>query len=546
MQRNNEMEEVPVEPAYTWSCPRICQPDFCQSIFTVKDMFLPVSWKKALWFGGLAVALGGVIATEVTTHAFSTAATYNNYAMMAVLYAVDPLMQLLFISTAKYPPPILSPDEKLTDIEAQQRANADVAIVIPTHCAANIIEATVRSCLQHVSAEQISILDNGNSDTPLDNTREVVRQVDRRIHYYWGHIGNKTFAQYIGARLAKQYQYIFTIDHDMRLPRLFSFETHLINHRVKAVSYPIRAVHPAEGETNILVRWQDIEYLLAGCAKQSQARFGGVLFPHGAVSMWERETFIKVLLQHDAVFFAEDVKLGMILKEMGYSMAIAGSAYLDTVVPETMFNNKPNFYEQRVRSWEMGRQRYTLKFLKQLFLVMPPTNNILDIIIYKIYEFYAVYTNLVDWWRLPMFILMARYPDYWIRMAIIIPASNIPLLLWNYIKLPIAGRKDLQCHLLDILTYPLFKLIESALSVGGVARLMSVVIPNYAPKPTVEEHELSMRQDKVKLLEEVRALEAQVDAPITYKRITYDRFFKPALTYDEIGEEFDYASFYVP
>ncbi len=545
------MEEVePNEPEATegWSFSNLCNTEFLKTVLTVRDMFCPVSLRKVLWFTSLAIVLGGVIAVEVTTGAFTTAATYDNYAIMALLYAVDPVMQLAYITTAKYPPALLppAPHEIDQEVPPSRNSNSRVAIIIPTHYAAGIIEDTVRSCLAHVHARQIFILDNGNSDVPLDNTREVVRNIDRAINYCWGHIGNKTFAQYVGTLLAKEFDVIFTIDHDMRLPTLFSFETHLLNETVKALCFPIRAVHPIKGESNILVRWQDIEYLLAGCAKQSQSRLGGALFPHGAVSLWDRNVFLEVLEKHDAVFYAEDVKLGMILKELGYRMDIAGSAYLDTIAPETLFGNKPNFYEQRVRSWEMGRQRYSLKFMKQLFTVLPPSRNPVDFSFYKLNEFYAVYTNIVDWWRLPMFILLVRYPSYWMRMAIIIAAGNIPVLLWNYVKLPLAGRQDLQCSLLDILSYPLFKLLESGMSIGGLARLMGVVIPNYTPKPDMQELISSFQTNREALMNEVMQNDRSLGAPLTYKRVMVDRFFKPAVSVDEIFEQFDASSFFVP
>ncbi|TAL64855.1 MAG: glycosyltransferase, partial [Legionella sp.] len=298
-----------------------CEPHFLSSVLNPNEVLFPVTWRKTLWWLGTTTVLGGCIATEVLTSAFSTAANYNNFILMCMLYGVDPVIQTIAILSAKYPVQNKPREIKLTD-EAVFRSNQDVAVVIPTHLAADKIEATLRSCLRHVNPEQIFIVDNGNSDFPMDDTPNIVRKMNPKINYIWGKFGNKTFAQYIGTLLAN-YKYIFTMDDDMRLPENFSFGTKLFNEKVKAVSYPIVAVHSQPLKSNLLVRWQSLEYKLSDCAKLSQARFGGVLYPHGAASMWERDTFLKILKRHDAIFFAEDVKLGMILKELGFSMGIA-------------------------------------------------------------------------------------------------------------------------------------------------------------------------------------------------------------------------------
>lgn len=588
IERSPDIEAQEPRPASCKTCSNWFDKDFFKSVINPKDIFCPFTLKKSLWFAGSALALGGVITAEVLTGAFSTAANYNNIGLMVALYAVDPVMQSINIIAAQYPAaikpptvatliepacerhkpesprhsPYASEDETVYDymvpedppivttldleIAANRERNKEVDIVIPTHLAADKIEFTIQSLLIHVKPEQIYILDNGNNDVPQDNTREIVRRIHPDIHYVWGFKGNKSYAQLVGTLFANNRKFIYTSDDDMRVPRYFSFGTEHITNNIKAVCYAILGVHPEPGKTNWLIRAQSLEYVLSDCAKLAQQRFGSVLYPHGAASLWEKHTFLRVIRQHSAIFYAEDVQLGMLLQRLGYAMAIEAGTCLETVVPETLFGGNPNLVQQRGRSWEMGRQSNFFKFAYQLFCVLPPTPSPLNFIMHKLAEAYAVYTNIVDWIRLPLFLIMMRNPDYWLRLAILIGAGYVPLLGWNYIKLPLNDRRDLQVSFLDIAIFPLFKLLESALSIYGIGRLLSVYGPNYTHKPSVSEFEQSFRKNPMELAREIE-LERQNPAlpPHTYKTIMYGKFFKQARTHEEINREFEENCHYV-
>ena len=51
----------------------------------------------------------------------------------------------------------------------------------------------------------------------------------------------------------------------------------------------------------------------------------------------------------------------------GQKIAFDASITLETAVPTTVFGPAPNYWTQRVRSWEMGRQNLSWKFFKALF-----------------------------------------------------------------------------------------------------------------------------------------------------------------------------------
>jgi hypothetical protein len=270
--------------------------------------------------------------------------------------------------------PLLSMPQEVhaSDVSPQvfmrKQRNKDVAIIISCHTSVGVIAETIASCLWHVEPEQVFVVDNGNSLVPLDETRAVLQAIDPKINYIWGHYGNKTIAQYFGGVHAK-YKYALAIDDDSPLPYVLDFAAcgAQINDQVKAICFPIRAIHPKK-EGSLLIELQDMEYQFSDMAKMVQSQYAGsVPTAHGAACFWDIKVFLEVLRQHDTVFYAEDLKQGLILQKMGYTMKFVGGSWFDTKAPTSLFGETPNLYEQRVRSWEMGRQVYFFKILWQLY-----------------------------------------------------------------------------------------------------------------------------------------------------------------------------------
>jgi hypothetical protein len=400
----------------------------------------------------------------------------------------------------------------------RRRDMSDVGVMIACHNSASVIAETIQSCLRHVKPEQIFVIDNGNSLQPADNTREIVKAIHPDINYVWSHYGNKTVAQYV-ATLISPYTYLLTIDDDVHLPRVLNLATHRIQDRVKAVCYPVRAIHP-DRESSLLIELQDLEYQQSDLAKSIESKYaGGVSFPHGAVCLWDRDTFQKVLLLHDTIFYAEDVKLGLILQMLGFKMELEASCWFDTEAPTTYFGEAPNLYEQRVRSWEMGRQVIFFKFLSQLFTVWRPDWK--DNFFYKVSQFYDVYSNLADWWRLPLLIIMGANPNFWARVAEFYAFNMIPALVWNYVKLPYCERTDLQIPLRTCVALPFYKAMSSAMAFGGAIRAVSIYLPNFQPKPTINEIIKLELGEEAKLKQEID--DEPINGPLTFKHILYER-----------------------
>lgn len=204
-----------------------------------------------------------------------------------------------------------------------------------------------------------------------------------------------------------------TTNDDMCLPNNFVAPHHLLHDDIVGVCMPVSAVK-TKGEQPLSTAWQDLKYKMAGCSKLAKARAGSVLYPHGAGSFWKRKAFLQVLRKHNLIFFAEDCKLGFATMGLNLRLAVDASQILRTEAPMTIFGPQPNWYAQRVQSWEMGRHVITARFARALF----STNGCKGwrgFAMQKLLHTYALVSNMVDILRLPMFLALGNDGLFWIR-----------------------------------------------------------------------------------------------------------------------------------
>ncbi|EST09326.1 hypothetical protein PSEUBRA_000919 [Kalmanozyma brasiliensis GHG001] len=370
------------------------------------------------------------------------------------------------------------------------------ALIIPCHNAdVEVLKAVLFAALVHFEPWQIFIIDNGNSPQPPTDMEAQIRTqpMFARVNYVWSPLGNKNIAQFVGAKAAAvlNLDYVLTIDDDVIIPANFAAPMHIINETTTAVCYPITAVDH-KGDRPTFVGWQDIEYKLSALAKMAEAKMCGVLFPHGAASFWRRDTMIRVLYRHDLVYFADDVKMGLELQALGEFMGIDASISFETVAPETFLGPKtagtPNYYNQRVRSWEMARHTLYYQFTKRFLFSLNGARGPVAIGWQKFTQFYNTTTNFIDWIRLPMFILLGGSGMFWLKsFAFILFLPILPLIPYRFIKT--RNRPDLHPHLMDMLTYGIYKLLYSIVCIFGGIRSMLVFHPNHKHKPTLTEME---------------------------------------------------------
>ena len=129
-----------------------------------------------------------------------------------------------------------------------------IALIIPCHKASNVIRETIVKALKVFSKDEIYVVDNGNSPTPLDDTKDICCELG--VNYFWCPVGSKDKAIYVGAQIAET-KFIMQIDDDVWLNEDMSFpikdDTHCIGYTISAKSH-------TDESTNLLQQLQDIEY----------------------------------------------------------------------------------------------------------------------------------------------------------------------------------------------------------------------------------------------------------------------------------------------
>lgn len=215
-------------------------------------------------------------------------------------------LPLLFVSFEK--------DAK-TDLEStSERSNAsETCLLIPAYKAADALPTTIEHALRIFKPNQIFILANGNSPTPLDNTEEVCKQYG--VNHAWIPIGSKIAAEFVGVMLAKEFKYALLIDDDVHLPANLPIVTDRIQSDQKhgstvCVGYSIRSTGPDESPGTFIQQAQDLEYKLSGLSRHFQGTYGSAVFPHGAIILWDREILEKLFWGHPGFKISEDWYFG--------------------------------------------------------------------------------------------------------------------------------------------------------------------------------------------------------------------------------------------
>ena len=457
------------------------------------DEILKQNWtrRKIVFFSAYTVVVGILLYLEFYHWSWLqrlTAAIGANLLPLAIaFFSFEPIFLLVLIIFTTYPKP--RPLSSAMPQRERYAHNAEIAIIVPCHRSNDVAVQTVSACLKHVRPEQIFIVDNGNSPTPLDNTFELLQQeCPLGVHYIWNPYGNKTLAQYAGLIAAEAYKYVVIMDDDVTIPEAMDFQFELIDDKVKAVCYPIRAVHP-DGDQTMFIKWQEIEYKMADFAKWIQSQHSTVLFPHGAISLWERETLFKILRWHDTVFYADDVKMGMWLQRQGLEMKMASQVLVDTEAPTTFCGPAPNFYSQRVRSWDMAEHVYAYDFFQLLFTTRQGSS-VRGTLIMKLFQFYSAYCIVADWCRFVVVVIGILLQWYWFLLATVsvLVLNTAILALWNWIAF--RHHPERRCSWLALCSFSLYKMASMVIRCLGFLRAIVIYLPNFMAKPKITELEM--------------------------------------------------------
>ncbi|KAH8624933.1 glycosyltransferase family 2 [Alternaria alternata] len=295
-------------------------------------------WNGAVWW------LYWVVSTK-----FVIAGGFGIVLGIALFYAFAPLL-ILF---EKDPP--------LADFSTETKFHSnvdDTCLMIPCYKSAGLIANTLEAALKIFPPSNIFVIANGNSPTPLDNTEEVCRPYG--VNHIWSPIGSKIVAQFVGCYAAKNFKNVLLIDDDCALPDNFPVVTERLNGKVMCIGYTIKSVGPNSTKGNLCQQAQDLEYKLSGIQREFAGKVGSATFPHGAISLWDRELLVKTFHEHPGFSVSEDWFFGHVARKLGCRIKMCSQVFVETETPTAVFISgggsrggfgEMTIFSQRFKRW---------------------------------------------------------------------------------------------------------------------------------------------------------------------------------------------------
>lgn len=354
------------------------------------------------------------------------------------------------------------------DLDNKVDKSSEIALIIPCHRAEKIIQKTLEHALKVFSCDSIYVVDNGSSETPLDNTRQICEEMG--VNYTWVPVGGKEYAIYVGAKITKTYKYVMQIDDDVFLNDDMSFP---IKDDTACIAYMISAIN-SQGKKTLLHDIQDHEYKHSGIIKGVQSRFGSTMFAHGAISLWNREILINVMENHPMYRISDDWFTGYVLNSMGKRVDVCDRNFVETDVPENIFEmfkssrtsgyGNATLFSQRFNRWYKTRgiqlfyilyyilfnwkQEFKVAIVQKIFLLWDMMNSILSFSKYWIMTFYAI----------------INVQFTFIMYGACVASGMVGFLIFNYYQL----KENERLPLYMIIINPLYNLYDTYVFFGSV------------------------------------------------------------------------------
>ncbi|KAH6889379.1 nucleotide-diphospho-sugar transferase [Thelonectria olida] len=261
---------------------------------------------------------------------FSLTAGFTIPIGVAALYAFAPLLVLF----EKDPPPY---DPTVECDPINNPGVATTALLIPCYKSAGLIAATLDSAIKIFPPSHIFVVANGNSPTPLDNTEEVCAPYG--VNHIWSPIGCKLVAQFVGCYAAKEFKDVLMIDDDCKLPPNFPVVSDRLTGNVKSIGYTIKSTGPNSSLGTLCQQAQDLEYKISGLQRLFAGAIGSATFPHGAISLWDREFLVSVFYDHPGFSVSEDWFFGDSCRKLGGRIKMCSSVFVETETPDAIFKS---------------------------------------------------------------------------------------------------------------------------------------------------------------------------------------------------------------
>lgn len=207
--------------------------------------------------------------------------------------------------------------------------------MIPCYKSANIIGPTLEAALKIFPPSHIFVIANGNSPTPLDDTELVCRPYG--VNHVWSPVGSKIVAQFVGCYAAKGFKNVLLIDDDCALPPSFPIVSDRMTPMIKCIGYTIKSVGPESSRGTLCQQAQDLEYKISGIQRALAGYMGSATFPHGAISLWDREFLIQTFYKHPGFSVSEDWFFGHVARQLGSRITMCTSVFIETETPNAVF-----------------------------------------------------------------------------------------------------------------------------------------------------------------------------------------------------------------
>lgn len=388
------------------------------------------TWQGTYFFIILAVIYFVLIGRPIWPGA---ATLYYRWLRTAHLKSLGVLIFMSWAAIQSFLPLFCRFEQEVDDVES--RDSSETALIIPAYKAANVLPETIEHALKIFKPEQIFIVNNGNSEAPLDDTAGVCAKYG--VNHAWVPIGSKIVAEFVGVALSAKFKYIMLIDDDVHLPANLPIVTDRINEKTKCIGYTIKSTGENGCKGTIIQQCQDMEYKQSGLTRTFAGKYGSATFPHGAIILWEREVLKDLFNVHPGYTISEDWYFGHAARSSGYRIEFCSQVFVETETPPAFIKStsaaRGGFGEMTVFKQRFGRWNYFFVFRiweDTIYILFSWRLGFFRELVTKIWVLVEVYDSILAMLR--PFVIVITAIAAW-RLLLIMTAALMAMYLVSFI-----------------------------------------------------------------------------------------------------------------
>ena len=172
--------------------------------------------------------------------------------------------------------------------------------------------------------------------------------------------------------VTKKFPYVLLIDDDCLLPPNLPLVTERLRGNVQCIGYTIKSVGPNRSKGTLCQQAQDMEYKLSGIQRAFAGKVGSATFPHGAISIWDRDLLMKTFQEHPGFSVSEDWFFGHVARQLGCRIQMCTSVFVETETPSAIFHSgggaRGGFGEMTI--WKQRFFRWNFFFVNGMYYNM--------------------------------------------------------------------------------------------------------------------------------------------------------------------------------